>query len=274
MKKRLTFILAKFGNFLLTLYQKRFLIFEMAKRDVMTSLAGSMLGFFWTFINPSINIAVLWFVFGVLFRSPAVGGAPYIVYMTAGMAVWNTFSEIINNSTNVFVGNAHLVKKVMFPLSILPVVKVAASLVTHGVFLLLLIMLILTHKMPVSLFWFQALYYFFAMCVLALGIGWITSSVNVFSRDTVQVVNVALQLGFWATPIVWDPKALPHKVMFLLRFNPMFYVVQGYRASFFSSEPFWAHWKMMLYFWGEAFVIFALGAFFYTKLKPHFADVL
>ena len=103
---------------------------------------------------------------------------------------------MVGGSTGVITGNAHLVKKVVFPLSILPVVKLVSALVTHAVFLAMIIALILLYGLPVTLYWFQALYYFFAMCVLALGLSWITSSINIFVRDAGQVVNVLLQVGF------------------------------------------------------------------------------
>lgn len=274
MTNRVIFILTGFGNFLRTLYQRRFLIFEMAKRDIMTQHVGSMLGIFWTFINPIITIFILWFVFGVGFKAAPKGNVPFVVWLTAAMAVWNTFSEIVNGSTSVIINNSHLVKKVVFPLSILPVVKLAGSFITHSVFLVVLTALILLHRMPFSLYWFQALYYFAAMSILALGISWISSSINIFARDTSQIVNVVLQLGFWATPIFWDPTIMPQKIQFLLRLNPMFYIVQGYRESFIYFVPFWTHWQMSLYFWGVTFAVFAVGAAIFLRLRPHFADVL
>ncbi len=274
MKSRVNFILSGFGNFLLTLFQRRYLIFEMAKRDIMTQHVGSMLGIFWTFINPIINIFILWFVFSVGFKAAPKGNVSFVVWLTAAMAIWNTFSEIINGSTSIIINNSHLVKKVVFPLSILPVVKLAGSFITHSVFLLVLTVLILLNRMPVSLYWLQAFYYFAAMSILAVGISWITSSINIFARDTSQIVNVILQFGFWATPIFWDPGIMPPKVQFLLRLNPMFYIIQGYRESFIYFVPFWDHWQMTIYFWGVTFSVFAVGASIFLRLRPHFADVL
>src|SRR5208283_2831232 len=135
----------------------------MAKRDIMTQHVGSMLGIFWTFINPIITIFILWFVFGVGSKAPPKGNVPFVVWLTAAMAIWNTFSEIINGSTSVIINNSHLVKKVVFPLSILPVVKLAGSFITHSVFLLVLTILILLNRMPFNLYWLQAMYYFAAM---------------------------------------------------------------------------------------------------------------
>jgi ABC-type polysaccharide/polyol phosphate export permease len=213
-------------------------------------------------------------VFSVGFKAAPKGNVPFVVWLTAGMAIWNTFSEIISGSTGVIIGNAHLVKKVVFPLSILPVVKLVGSFITHSVFLFMLLALIILYGMPFSIYWLQALYYFGAMSILALGVSWIASSVNIFARDTGQIVNVILQIGFWATPIFWDPGIMPEKVQSVLKLNPMFYIVQGYRESFIYFVPFWHHWQMTLYFWSITLFVFALGATIFLRLRPHFADVL
>jgi lipopolysaccharide transport system permease protein len=149
-----------------------------------------------------------------------------------------------------------------------------ASFVTHSVFLLMLVVMILLYRMPISLYWLQAIYYFIAMGILALGISWITSSINIFMRDINQIVNVIIQIGFWATPIFWDFNIMPPKVQFMLKLNPMFYIVQGYRDSFIYFVPFWGHWFQTICFWVIALLIFVLGAVIFRSLKPHFADVL
>lgn len=263
-----------FLEFIVILFRRRSLIFEMAKRDIATNHTGSMLGFFWTFVNPLIMISILWFVFSYGFKSAPKGNVPFVVWLTAGMAIWNTFSEIISGATGVIIANPHLVKKVVFPLSILPVVKLVSSLITHAIFIVLLIALILLYHITVSIFWLQALYYFFAMGVLALGVGWITSSVNIFVRDTSQIVGVILQFGFWATPIFWDLGILPTNIQPILKLNPMYYIVQGYRDSFIYAVPFWQHLQMTYYYWGVTLLVFALGAIIFLRLRPHFADVL
>jgi lipopolysaccharide transport system permease protein len=274
MLRKMVSLLKGFVEFIAILYRRRSLIFEMAKRDISTQYVGSMLGFFWTFVNPLIMIFILWFVFSYGFKPAPKGNVPFVIWLTAGMAIWNTFNEIISGATGVIVGNAHLVKKVVFPLSILPVVKLVGSLITHAIFVVLLVVLILLYHAPISVFWLQGFYYFFSMGVLALGVGWITSSVNVFSRDTSQIVGVMLQFGFWATPIFWDLGMLPANVQPLLKLNPMFYIVQGYRDSFIYFVPFWQHWKMSLYYWGLTGSVFVLGAIIFLRLRPHFADVL
>ncbi|MFQ5964325.1 MAG: ABC transporter permease [Candidatus Scalinduaceae bacterium] len=274
MNHNLVILFRNFGQFILALYQRRFLIMEMAKRDVSTRFVGSFLGFFWAFINPILMISILWFVFSVGLRVRPSGDVPFVVFLTAGMAIWNTFSEAINLSTGVVVSNSHLVKKVVFHLSILPIVKLVGSFVTHSIFLLMLMLLILLHGMPFSIYWFQALYYFGAMSILALGLSWIFSSVNVFARDTGQIVNIILQFGFWGTPIFWDIGIMPEKIQFIIKLNPMYYIVQGYRESFLYFVPFWKHPEMTIYFWTIAIFLFIIGALIFRRLRPHFADVL
>src|SRR5512135_1942352 len=170
MIEKIKFLVKGFANFILTLFQRRFLITEMAKRDISTQHVGSLLGFFWTFINPLVMIFILWLVFSVGFKAAPKGDVPFVIWLTAGMAVWNTFNEIVSGSTGVIINNAHLVKKVVFPLSILPVVKLVGSFITHAVFLIMLLALIILYGMPFSLYWLQFLYYFGAMSALALGL--------------------------------------------------------------------------------------------------------
>jgi ABC-type polysaccharide/polyol phosphate export permease len=274
MYHKIKFILQGFWNFLRTIVQRRFLLFEMAKREIATKHVGSFLGFFWTFVNPMVMIFIFWLVFSVGFKMKPKHDVPFVVWLTAALAVWNTFSEIIIKSTTVIIGNAPLVKKVVFPLSILPIVQLLSSFITHVVFMLLLVCMILLYRMPVSLYWLQAIYYFAAMAVLAVGLGWITSSVNVFARDTSQIVQLLILFGMYLTPIFWDMGMMPEKVQFFLKLNPMFYIVQGYRDSFIEFVPFWHHWQMTLYFWGVALFVFAVGAMIFLRLRPHFADVL
>ncbi len=116
MKHRLVTLFRSFVRFILVFYQQRFLIMEMAKRDISIRYVGSFLGLFWTFINPLVMIFILWFVFSVGFKMAPAGNVPFVVFLTAGMAIWNTFSEVINLSTGVIVNNSHLVKKVVFQL--------------------------------------------------------------------------------------------------------------------------------------------------------------
>lgn len=263
-----------FLYFIRLIYLQRHLIISLAKREVSTHYVGSLLGFIWTFISPLVLILVLWVVFSVGFRVKPNNNVPFVVWLTCGMAAWAAFAEILNGSANVIVANAHLIKKTIFHSQILPMVKIVSCMITHAVFLVLLMGLILFHRLPFSFFYFQFLYYLLCLAVLGLGIGWATAALNVFIRDVGHIVGVVIQIGFWATPIFWDINIMPDKWQVMFKLNPMFYIIQGYRDSFIYFVPFWRHPLLTAYFWIVAGFIFVLGAFIFQRLKPQFADVL
>ncbi|MCI5224614.1 MAG: ABC transporter permease [Candidatus Electrothrix sp. AR4] len=260
--------------FIRLLHDRRRLITAMAVREVRAQYVGSSLGLLWTLIHPIVMISVFWFVFSVGFKAKPLNNVPFIVWLTAGLAPWYIFSEIISGSTNIIVAHSHLVKKTIFSSQILPVVKILSSLVTHAIFLLVLLVLLLFQQMPFSLYYFQALYYLFCMLVLTLGIAWALSALNVFVRDVAQLVTVVLQVGFWVTPIFWDISMMQPKVQWFLKFNPVYYIIQGYRDSFITFYPFWLRPIYTLYFWSVTLGVLLCGAYIFKKLKPQFPDVL
>ena len=261
-------------SFLRLLRARRRLITAMAVREIRAQYVGSSLGLLWSLIHPLVMISVFWFVFSVGFKARPMNEVPFIVWLTAGLAPWYIFSEIISGSANIIVAHSHLVKKTIFSPQILPVVKIMSGMVTHGIFLLVLFVLLLFQRMPLSLYYLQAGYYLFCMTVLALGISWALSALNVFIRDVAQLVTVFLQVGFWVTPIFWDIQMMPPKVQWFLKLNPVYYVIQGYRDSFISFQPFWNHLSYTVYYWLVTFGILAGGAYIFKKLKPQFPDVL
>ena len=267
-------MIKSFIYFIRLIFLQKDLIFAMAKREVATQYVGSLLGFLWTFINPLIWISILYVVFSLGFRVQPSRDVPFVVWLTAGMAAWNVFTDILNGSAGVIVANAHLIKKTLFHSQILPVIRIIACLITHSVFLFILIGLIVLQKMPFSLYYLQFFYYLFCMCVLTLGLAWTVSALNPFIRDIAPIVGVVLRMGFWVTPIFWDINRVPPKIQMFVKLNPMFYIVQGYRESFIYFQPFWKHPLMTLYFWAVAATVFVVGALIFKKLKPQFADVL
>ena len=260
--------------FIRLIFLQRDLIVTMAKREVRTQYVGSFLGLTWAFINPLVMILIFWVIFSVGFKVQPKNGVPFVVWLTAGMAAWFLFSDIINRSANAVISNAHLIKKTTFHSQILPVIKIASCLVNHLAFVILLLALIVFQKMPFSFYSLQFFYYLLCMIVLALGISWAVSALNVFIRDVGPIVSLLLQIGFWATPIFWDINIMPQKIQTVIKLNPMFYIVQGYRESFIYFSPFWGHPYLTLYFWILTSLVFVIGAIIFKRLKPQFADVL
>jgi lipopolysaccharide transport system permease protein/teichoic acid transport system permease protein len=261
-------------DFLKDVYSKRSLIIVLAKKDFMTQYIDSVLGLFWAFVHPLVMVLILWFIFSFGFKVMPVKNVPFVVWLTAGMAPWFFFLNSLVGNTGVIVQNSFLVKKVVFRVSILPIAKTLSSCIIHFIFIGLLIILMLFNGLHFSIWWFQVCYYTFALIVLIMGLTWATSSLNVFLKDVSQLVAIVIQFGFWGTPIFWNIKMIPEKYHILIKLNPMYYIVEGYRDSFIYHTPFWIHWELSLYFWSVTIFTLLLGIITFKKLRPHFSDVL
>ena len=256
------------------LFRSRRVVKDLTKRDFKTKYLGSHLGLLWAFIHPSITILIFWFVFQVGFKSTPVDNFPFILWIMAGMIPWFFFSESLSNATYSIIENSFLVKKVIFRVSILPIIKILSALFIHLFFIGVLFVMFAVYGYVPNIYNLQVLYYLFATIVFLMGLSWITSSLVIFLKDIGQMVNMVLQFGFWLTPIFWSIKILPEKYQFIMKLNPIFYLIEGYRNSFIYKVWFWEHYILTLYFWSVTLVIIILGTVLFRKLRPHFADVL
>ncbi len=246
----------------------------MARREVQTRYAGTLAGLIWSVVHPLMLILIYWFVFSVGFKVKPAGGYPFIIVFLCGLIPWAAFSETVLACTRAVTGSAHLVKKTVFPTEILPLVHLAASMLSHLIMLVILVVLMAVHGIGFSLYNLQFVYFLLAMSVFCVGLGWMVAALNVFYRDVAQILTVLLNMWFWLTPIVWQANMLPEKFRFLLKLNPMYYIVNGYRASFVYHAGFWEHWRQGAYFWAVSLVVFALGGLLFRKLKPDFPEML
>ena len=251
------------------------LVLRLSANDFRTRYAGSYLGIVWAFIQPVVTIFVYWFVFSI-FRSGAVRNVPFVLWLIAGLVPWFFFQDSLNSGTGALIEYSYLVKKVVFKISILPVVKLCSALYVHLFFIGVMVFLYLIMGCFPGLTILQIPYYTGAMFVMVLGVAYLTCSVVVFFRDLSQIINIILQVGVWMTPIMWDftDIHLPPAVQTIFRMNPMFYIVQGYRDSMVDKIWFWERPWQTLYFWVLTGVLFWLGRRVFRKLRVHFADIL
>lgn len=258
---------------------RRRMILELAAADFRKRFVGSYFGMVWMFIQPLVTIAIYAFIFGPYgFKSaPPVPNVSYTAWLVPGIVPWFFFSEAMNMITGILQEYSYLVKKVVFPVELLPIIKlISCSFVHLFFFVVMLVFYLVNGRMPM-LSWIQCFYYSFAAALLALGLGYLTSAVNVFFKDMQQIVGILLQFGIWMCPIMYDEKLFFSKapwVSLVLKLNPFYYIVAGYRDSMITGSPFWMRPKLGIYFWGLTIVIFFAGLRFFGKLRPHFSDVL
>lgn len=261
-------------NFLTYIIHNYKIIFELAKKDFEKRYLGSFLGILWAFIQPTISIFIYWFVFEIGFKSQPVQDFPFVLWLMCGLIPWFFFSESLGSATYAILENSFLVKKVVFRVSILPLVKILSNLFVHLFFIIFLIIIFGIYGYKPNLYNLQLIYYSFALLVLLIGLSWISSALIVFMRDIGQLVAMILQFGFWMTPIFWHIKMVPEKYIYLIKINPLYYIVQGYRESLIDYIWFWMHPVHMIYFWVVNLFILILGACIFRKLRRHFADVI
>jgi len=257
--------------------ESRQLIRKLAVNDFKKRYVGSLLGILWAFIQPLVTIVLYYAVFGLIMPGARTSGSdvPFVLYLTAGMVPWFFFSEGLSSGTAALTDYNYLVKKVVFRIDVLPVIKVVAAVFTHLFFLALLLVLSCICGYWPSLYTLQVVYYSLCTMVLVLALCYFTSAVVVFFRDLGQLISVCLQVLVWATPIMWNLDMIGSKtVRTLLMANPLVYVVDGYRDAVFQHVWFFEKPLHTAYFWLVTCLLMWLGTHVFNKLKGHFADVL
>lgn len=258
--------------FMTDIFKNRTMLFDLAKNDLKAKFASSFLGVIWAFIQPLVTILVFWFVFQLGFKNPPVDDVPFILWYIPAYLVWSFFTEGLLATSNCLMEYSYLVKKVNFRVSMIPLVKVLSSLFVHCGFIFFIFFMYRIYSIPFSIYNLQVLYYLFCIIFLLMGLGWLLSAIAPFVKDTSNIVNVFVQIGFWLTPIFWSPDDMAPIIKIILQFNPMYYICQGYRDCFIYHVWFWERGAINVYFWALALLIFAGGVFTFKRLRPYVAD--
>ncbi|MBY9077526.1 ABC transporter permease [Paenibacillus sp. CGMCC 1.18879] len=255
-------------------YSSRRMITSLAINDFKMKYAGSYLGIVWAFVQPIVTILVYWAVFQVGFRSGQVEKVPFILWLMSGLIPWFFYYEAMTSATNCYFEYSYLVKKVLFKISILPIVKIISSFFVHIFFLAVMLLIFLIYGVYPTLYALQLIYYVGCLIAITIALSYITSSIVVFLKDFGQIVAIIMQFGIWVTPIMWNYKMVPENWRWVFKINPMYYVVEGYRDSMFNHVWFWDKINETLWFWNLTLLYFVIGYIVFKKLKPHFSDVL
>ena len=263
-----------FIGFIKGLFEERKVIFDLAKNDFKAKYTNALVGIAWAFMLPLTVILVLWFVFQVGFRSMPVDDVPFILWYIPAFLSWNFFSDAFGSASGCIFDYYYLVKNMKFRVSSLPVVKIISSSFVHFFFIIFIFVIYAIYGRWPSIYNFQIIYYYFCTIILLLGVTWLMSALAVFSKDILNIISLIVQVGFWATPIVWDPGSMPPIVQAVVKINPMYYICVGYRESFCGETWFWNHPVQTVYFWVFALSQLVLGAYVFYKLRPQFADML
>lgn len=259
------------------LYRHRSLIKQFAWRDFVSRYKGSFLGVFWSFITPLMMLAVYAFVFSVIFKSKwnaqtDQSRVDFALTLFCGLTVFNIFAEAVNRAPTLILGYPSYVKKVVFPLEILPVAALATSLLNASISLLILLpaQFIFNHTISKTIVFFPLI--LVPMCALVLGVTWFLASLGVFIRDIGQPVGVLVTILLFVSGVFFPPSAVPRSFGFLIKLNPLAGMLEESRATLMWG--LFPHWEWLLSACVGAIAVMMLGYAWFMRTKKAFADVI
>lgn len=259
-----------------SLWTNRSLITQMTKREVIGRYRGSVMGLTWSFFNPVLMLAVYTFVFSEIFSARWVGvdtgKGGFAILLFVGMIVHGLFAECANRAPSLVMTNSNYVKKVVFPLEILPVITLGSALFHSCISLLVLVaaqLLILN-----TLYWTALLFPLILLPLIlgTLGICWFLASLGVYLRDVGQVITVLTTVLLFLSPVLYPMAALPEAYRPWLQLNPLTYIIEESRnVLLFGRVPDWSDWGIAMLI---SLVIAVIGFWFFQKTRKGFADVI
>lgn len=263
-------------DFLKTIIKNRRLIFQLGKNDFKNRFAGTSFGALWGFVQPFIFMMTYVIVFQFILKSDSAGDYPFIVWYLPGMAMWMFINDSINNATSSIRIYSYLVKKVVFPVDIIPVISLTSSSIV-GMFLIIISAIVCTifGYLPNLLLVF---YYIIAAFCLIISFSRFTSAVTALVPDFGQMFSIFMQLMFWFTPIMWNISMLSehNTLLNIVKCMPFSYLVTGFRQAFTGDFNIMLENNGIytLFFWGITILLYIWGNSVFKRNKKDFADVL
>lgn len=262
-------------HFLRNLVERRALVSQLVRRDFQARYVGSAAGWLWGAVHPLVLLLSYTFVFQICLKATLPPGEVtnnYTMYLFCGFLPWLLFQDTVLRSASSLVENSNLITKTVFPAEVVPVSIFLSSLIHHLIALALVIAATAIFLKTVSPMILLLPIYMLFIGLLAVGVGWIASSLHVYLRDTAQVLSVVMTLWFWFTPIMINERQIPQRFRPLVALNPMSWVVRAYRNRLLSAR--WPSWREVAVIGAYSTVVFIVGGLFFRHLKRGFADVL
>lgn len=256
-------------NIFKNLYNYRELIKTSITKDIGGKYKHSFLGVLWSFINPLLQITVYAIIFPLIMRNNIPN---YTVFMVCGLIPWNYFATVINRASFTIIENGNIIKKVYFPREILPLSVVTSETINFIISTIIIICFTLAYGMGLTKYVLLYPLVLLVQYVLLLGIALIVSSVTVYFRDLQHFIGVLLQLFFYATPIVYSLETIPENFRWILKINPMTYIIEGFRDIFYYQQM--PDLKMLGVILIVGILLCVVGYLIFNKLQKKFAEEL
>ena len=261
-------------EFLKTLFNNRKMVMKLGKNDFRNRFANTSLGTIWGFAQPFVFMLTYVIVFQYILKTGSSGNYPYVVWFLPGMSMWMFCSDAILTASNSIRNYSYLVKKVVFPVDIIPIISLASSSFI-GMFLIGIAIVVASIWGYIPNF-LTVIYIVFCAFAFIIALTRFTSALTTVVPDFAQLLNILMQLFMWFTPIIWNLKMIEGPIIAIFKVFPFTYLVEGFRQAFISSSTIITEHNGMftVIFWIITILLFMWGNAVFKKNKKDFSDVL
>lgn len=273
MKSAITILKEQIENFYLI---RRLSLYELKMQN-----KNNYLGMAWEVINPSIQVMIYWFVFGTIRnRAPIeVGGIeiPFFSWLLAGFFLWIFFYQSVIQGSKSIYTRLRMLSKMNFPMSVIPNFVIFSKFYVHLIMVIITIIIFQFQGFMINVYYLQFIYFIFASFCLIFSISLITSTLSTIIRDIHMLLNSTLRMMLYLSGVLWPITLLADfpLVMKIMKLNPLFYLIEGYRSAFFGTGWYFLdNWQYSLYFWGLVVILFLFGSSLHVRFRRHFIDYL
>lgn len=271
------FISAKYviGENIQNLYR----IYCIAKYELLADMRDSKFGIFWNFASPTIQVLTYWLVFGVAWNRKPVGGIPYLPWVVVGYSIWWFLQPCISSGCTSIFSKTNVITKMKFPVSILPATICAKEFFNHCCMLVITFVVVVLCGYRPNYYWFGLIYYALCAFAFAEAISMILSVLTMIWRDVKKLVTSLMRMLMYFSPVIWEctfAESVPyHNVLnFILKLNPLYYIINGYRDSVYFERAFWERPLLTVYFWAVTIILFLGGCSLMYKFRYKFIDLI
>lgn len=273
MKSAITVIIEQIKHFYLV---RRLSLYELKAQN-----KNNYLGMSWEIINPTIQILIYWFVFGTLrSREPVEFQGmeiPFFPWLLAAFFLWIFFYQATIQGSKSIYSRLRILSKMNFPMSVIPHFVIFSKFYIHVFMLILTIVILQFIGFFINIYYFQFIYFIFAAFCLIYSISLITSTLSTIIRDVHMLLNSTLRMLLYLSGVLWPITLLADYpvIMAVMKLNPLFYLIEGYRSAFFGAGWYFVeHWEYTLYFWLIVIALFWFGSTLHVTFRRHFIDYL
>jgi teichoic acid transport system permease protein len=250
-----------------------YLIGRLSLFELKSANNNNYLGMLWELINPTIQLAIYWFVFGFGIRGGEdVNGIPFVYWLLSGMSVWFFVNQSLLEGSKSIYTRINFISKMSFPMSVIPTYVIMSKFYSHLMLVGLITIVLQFTGFIITPYFIQLPYFMFGTLMLLLSVSLITSTLATIVRDVQMVVTSIVRMLLYLTPLLWVPTGFIKKLMM---FNPFYYLVEGYRASLLGTSWYMIeNVELTLYFWGLVLLLLMIGSALHVKFRNHFVDYM